>query len=402
MPLFLVIISMYRRLTGRLPRCRTPTSLANNLLTAPFIYANVPGKKLFSPYTCTPGILDPETTMKYKAATIKDIAQALHLSTSTVSRALRDSHEISAATRQRVVAYAAKLNYHPNPVALSLKEKKSRSIAVIVPEIANSFFSQTIDGIESVANEHGYTVIISQSHESFGKEVKTLQYLASRSIDGLLMSVSGTTKDFTHIKALHQHGFPIVFFDRIVEDIATHKVIVDNFQGAYNATMHLLSLGYRRIACITTPAHLSITGERVAGYIAALEKHGIAPASPLIKYCFYGGMLQEEVTEAVTELMKTAHRPDAIFTTSDKLTTGCMRALKKAQLAIPGEVALTGFSNSGLIELLYAPLTVVQQPAFEMGQVATELLLQLIESKRPIKTFETRVLPTALLPGIDR
>ena len=337
--------------------------------------------------------------MKYKAATIKDIAQALHLSTSTVSRALRDSHEISAATRQRVLEHAAQLHYHPNPIALSLKEKKSRSIAVIVPEIANSFFSQTINGIESVANDHGYTVIISQSHESFEKEVSTLQYLASRSIDGLLMSVSGATKDLTQLKSLHQHGFPMVFFDRVVEDIATHKVTANNFQGAYDATAHLLSQGYQRIACITNSAHLSITQERVAGYMVALEKHGIAAAPSLIKYCFHGGMLPEEVTVAVAELMKEKPRPDAIFTTSDKLTMGCMHALKKAAIAIPGDVALAGFSNSGLIELLHAPLTVVRQPAFEMGQVATTLLLQLIESKRPVKDFETRVLPTALLPA---
>jgi DNA-binding LacI/PurR family transcriptional regulator len=335
--------------------------------------------------------------MKYKAATIKDIAQALHLSTSTVSRALRDSHEISAATKQLVLEHAAQLNYHPNPIALSLMEKKSRSIGVIVSEIANSFFSQTINGIESVANEQGYTVIISQSHESFEKEVRTLQYLASRSIDGLLISVSSSTKDLTHLKALHQYGFPIVFFDRIIEDIATHKVMVDNFQGAYNATLHLLSQGYKRIACVTNSAHLSITRERVAGYMAALEKQGLKPKPSLIKYCFHGGMLLGEVTDAVAALMEEKPRPDAVFATSDKLTTGCMRALKKAQVSIPGEMALTGFSNSELIELLHAPLTVVRQPAFEMGQVATELLLQLIESKRPVKDFETRVLQTELI-----
>lgn len=335
--------------------------------------------------------------MKYKAATIKDIAQALHLSTSTVSRALRDSHEISAATKQLVLEHATRLNYHPNPIALSLKEKKSGSIGVIVSEIANSFFSQTINGIESVANEKGYTVIISQSHESFEKEERALQYLASRSIDGLLISVSSSTNDLTQLKALHQYGFPMVFFDRIIEDIPTHKVMVDNFLGAYNATMHLLNRGYKHIACITNSAHLSITRERVAGYKAALEKNGIPPLPSLIKYCFHGGMLSGEVTEAVYELLKAKKRPDAIFATSDKLTTGCMRTLKKAQIPIPAGMALTGFSNSELIELLHAPITVVRQPAFEMGQVATELLLQLIESKRPVKDFETRILQTELI-----
>ncbi|WP_317166138.1 LacI family DNA-binding transcriptional regulator [Chitinophaga sp. Ak27] len=373
------------------------TILLNLLLSVKFIYAIVPGKSVHSLSGKKRRKPRSGNDMKYKAATIKDIAQALGLSTSTVSRALRDSHEISAATKQLVLDHAAQLNYHPNPIALSLKEKKSRSIGVMVSEIANSFFSQTINGIESVANEKGYTVIISQSHESFEKEVRTLQYLASRSIDGLLISVSSATKDLAPLKALHQYGFPIVFFDRIVEEIATHQVRVDNFQGAYNATTHLLQQGYRRIGCITNSAHLSITRERVAGYVAALDKAGIRLPASLIKYCFHGGMLQEEVSDAVQELLQEKKRPDAIFATSDKLTTGCMRALKKAKLDVPKDIGLTGFSNSDLIELLHAPITVVRQPAFEMGQVATELLLQLIESKRPVKDFETRVLQTSLI-----
>lgn len=335
--------------------------------------------------------------MKYKATTIKDIAKALNLSTSTVSRALRDSHEISAATKQVVLEYAARLNFQPNPIALSLKERKSHSIGVIVAEIANSFFSQIINGIESVANEQGYTVIISQSHENFEKEVRTLQYLASRSIDGLLISVSSATNDLQQLKSLHQSGLPIVFFDRTVEDINTHKVVVDNYQGAYNATQHLLEQGYRRIACVANSEHLNITRERVGGYMAALQQYKLKPDPKMIKYCFHGGMLLNEVETAVNELIKLKPKPEAIFATSDKLTTGCMRILKRHKIAVPKTIALTGFSNSELIELLHAPLTVVQQPAFEMGQVATELLLQLIESKRPVKDFKTIKLQTRLV-----
>ncbi len=335
--------------------------------------------------------------MKYKATTIKDIAKALNLSTSTVSRALRDSHEISAATKQTVLEYAARLNFQPNPIALSLKERKSHSIGVIVAEIANSFFSQIINGIESVANEKGYTVIISQSHENFEKEVRTLQYLASRSIDGLLISVSSATNDLQHLKSMYQSGLPIVFFDRTVEEIQTHKVMVDNYQGAYNATLHLLEQGFRRIACVANSEHLSITKERVGGYIAALQQYKIEPDPSLIKYCFHGGMLLEEVELAVKELLAVQPRPTAIFATSDKLTTGCMRVLKKNKIAVPAAMALTGFSNSELIQLLHAPITVVQQPAYEMGQVATDLLLQMIESKRPVKDFKTKMLQTKLV-----
>ncbi|HEY1165382.1 MAG TPA: LacI family DNA-binding transcriptional regulator [Chitinophaga sp.] len=335
--------------------------------------------------------------MKFEAATIKDIAKALGLSTSTVSRALRDSHEISTETKQLVLEYATRINYHPNPIALSLKEKRSRSIGVIVAEIANSFFSQAINGIESVAYDKGYNVIISQSHESYDKEVMTLQYLASRSIDGLLISVSTATKDLQHLRALHERGFPIVFFDRIVEDINTHKVMVDNFRGAYDATMHLIKQGYKNIATITNSENLSITRERVAGYVEALAQKNTKARKSMIKYCFHGGMILSEVEEAITQLMKTKPRPDAIFTSSDKLTTGCMRVLKSKGIRIPEDIAVVGFSNSDLIELLDPPLTVVRQPAFEMGQVATELLLQLIESKRPVKDFERKILATSLI-----
>ncbi|MDE3249083.1 MAG: LacI family DNA-binding transcriptional regulator, partial [Bacteroidota bacterium] len=172
--------------------------------------------------------------MKFEAATIKDIAKALGLSTSTVSRALRDSYEISPETKQLVLDYARQINYRPNPIALSLKEKRSRSIGVIVSEIANSFFSQIINGVESVAHQKGYNVLISQSRESYEKELSNLDYFASRSVDGILMSVSYETADYTHLKDLHGRGLPIVFVDRTADAINTHKVIADNFKGAYD------------------------------------------------------------------------------------------------------------------------------------------------------------------------
>jgi DNA-binding LacI/PurR family transcriptional regulator len=335
--------------------------------------------------------------MKFEAATIKDIANALGLSTSTVSRALRDSHEISIATKQLVLEYATRINYHPNPIALSLKEKRSRSIAVIVAEIANSFFSQAINGIESVAMDKGYNVIISQTHESFEKEVMALQYLASRSIDGLLISVSSGTQNQEHLKALHERGFPIVFFDRIIEDIQTHKVMADNFRGAYDATLHLVNKGYKQIAVIAGPENLSISRERVAGYMEAMAQSRRKPGKGLIKYTQYAGLDQQEVELAVTQLLKLRPRPDAIFTASDKLTTSCLRVLKNKGIKIPQDIALAGFSNSDLTELLNPALTVVRQPAFEMGQLATGMLLQLIESKRPVKEFERKILATNLI-----
>ncbi|MEO7922433.1 MAG: LacI family DNA-binding transcriptional regulator [Chitinophagaceae bacterium] len=335
--------------------------------------------------------------MKFEAVTIKDIAKALGLSTSTVSRALRDSYEISPETKKLVLEYAEKSNYHPNPIALSLKERRSRSIGVVVCEIANSYFSQVINGIESIAYNNGYNVIIAQSRESFDREMLNLQYLTSRSIDGLIISVSTETTDFTYLKELHQKGMPIVFFDRIVSEIDTHKVIADNYKGGYDATAHLINCGYRRIATVSNPELLSITKERLAGYKAALADNGIAVDESLIKYCQHGGMIVEEVEQTVNELLKLKPRPDAIFASADKLTTNCLRILKAKGLAVPADMGLIGFSNTDLTELLDPPLSVIRQPAFEMGEIAMNLLLQLIESKRPVTEFETRVMSTELL-----
>jgi len=335
--------------------------------------------------------------MKFEAITIKDIAKALGLSTSTVSRALRDSYEISPETKKLVLEYAEKNNYHPNPIALSLKERRSRSIGIIVCEIANSYFSQAINGIESIAYNNGYNVIIAQSRESFDREMLNLQYLTSRSIDGLIISVSTETKDFTYLKELNSKGMPIVFFDRIVSEIETHKVIADNYKGAYDATMHLINNGYRRIATVSNPELLSITKERLAGYKAALAVSGIEIDDSLIKYCQHGGMIVAEVEEAVNELLRLSEKPDAIFASADKLTTNCLRILKAKGISVPEDMGLLGFSNTDLTELLDPPLSIIKQPAFEMGEIATTLLLQLIESKRPVTDFETKVLPTELL-----
>lgn len=330
--------------------------------------------------------------MKFEAVTIKDIAKALGLSTSTVSRALRDSYEISPETKKLVLECAEKLNYRPNPVALSLKERKTRSIGVVVCEIANAFFSQIINGIESVAYDRGYNVIISQSHESYDREVLDLQFLSSRGVDGVLISVSTETSDFQHISSLHSKGLPIVLFDRIAPDINTHTIIIDNFKGAYEATEHLIQNGYKRIAAISNSEFLSISSERLAGYKDALNANGIKINEEYVKHCFYGGMIFSEVEEAVNQLLTLKNPPDAIVTLSDKLTLGCLKTLKRRAIRIPDEMGLVGFSNSDVAEVVDPPLTIVRQPAFEMGKASTELLLQLIESKRPVTEFEKRIL----------
>jgi len=334
--------------------------------------------------------------MNFNAITIRDIARELNLSVSTVSKALRDSYEISEKTKKLVTEYAQLHNYRPNPIAQSLKQGHSQSIGIVVSTIENQFFSQVINGIESVAYNEGYNVIITQTHESYDLEVKNVNHLTYRSIDGLLISLSTETKNIDHLKKLHKQGLPIVFFDRVTDDIETHKVIADNYNGGYNATKHLIESGYRKIAHITSPPNISITKERLAGYMDALADAGIQLPDHYIKYCPHGGRDISEIENALDELLKLDDKPDAIFTTSDRITTNTFYLLKKLKLKIPEEIAIVGYTNTMLADVLTPSLSSVYQPGFEIGQKATEMLLSLIRSKWPVTEFETLVLPTHL------
>jgi LacI family transcriptional regulator len=334
--------------------------------------------------------------MKFEAITIKDIAKALGLSISTVSKALHGSHEISNETKALVLAYAQQYNYKPNPIAQSLKKGRSKSIGVIVCNIDNNFFSQAINGIESVARQKDYNVIITQSRESYDREVANSEHLSSRSVDGLIISLSAETRNVDHLVRLHQKGLPIAFFDRVTDAIATHQVIADNYKGAYEATRHLLQQGFQRIAHITSSQSLSITSERLQGYRQALEDAGIQPDPRYIKLCEHGGMIQEETRQALMQLLEMQDRPDAIFTASDRLSTTTLSLLRQMRIEIPGQIALVGYTNSISADIFNPSLTAVVQPALEMGQQITELLIQLIESKRPVTSFQKLVLATEL------
>lgn len=325
--------------------------------------------------------------------TIKDIARALNLSTSTVSRALRDSYEINPETKRLVLEYAEKMHYRPNPIALSLKENRSLSIGVIVPEIANNYFSQAINGIEAAAYERGYHVVIFQSQESYEREVDKVEHLAARRVDGLLMSLSSHTVDIGHLKSLQERGLPLVFFDRIPADIETHKVVADNAGGAFQATAHLLESGRRRIAHITSQPGLSITGERLSGYLAALAEYGVPFDGNLLKYCSY---TVDEVEANLDALFSLPEPPDAFMTASDRLALGYYAGLKKRKIGIPDTIAFVGFSNLNVAELLNPPMSVVVQPAFQMGHTAAGLLLDLIEKTPKFPVFRTVRLATEL------
>lgn len=331
----------------------------------------------------------------FRAATIKDIAKALGISPSTVSRALSDSYEISAETKKKVIDYARQINYQGNPVAQSLRNKRSNSIGVLVADVANSFFSQVINGIESVAYESGYNIIISQSHEEYEREKANMQHLANRSVDGLLMSLSAQTTDYAHIRELHQQGLPIVFFDRILDEIETYRVSSDNFKTSYNVIKQLTDKGYQRIAILASTPQISITTERVNGYKQALADNNISVDESLIKYCYRGGRDADEITQALIALFNAGNKPDALFIASDLVSTASIRALNR--ISYPENLVIVGYSNADVIDLLTPRISYIRQPAFAMGQIATQMLIKLIESTYPVYEFETRLLDAEII-----
>lgn len=330
-----------------------------------------------------------------QAVTLRDIAKALNLSISTVSRALTDSYQIGDETKQKVLAYAKAHHYVPNRMARGLKEGKSRSIGVVVCSIDNNFVAQMLDGIDQHCTAHNYQLIIMQSKESYEQEKAGVELLYAGGIDGLLISPAYETTDFNYLIKLQEAGLPIVLFDRLSKHINTHKVAADNFKGAYQATEHLIKNGYLQIAHINSNTKLSMATERFEGYKKALADYGIAYTEDLVKFCdtSTAADLNFNLNKAISELMLLTKRPDAIFTATDQLSTKCLALLNQSNYKIPNDIGLIGFSNTDLADVLNPSLSTIHQPAFEIGRLAAEQLLTLISPKEA-GPFETILLPT--------
>jgi len=311
--------------------------------------------------------------------TIKDIAKALDISPSTVSRALKDHPDISQKTKQAVKQLAEELNYQPNAIALNLRQSRTHTIGVIIPEIVHFFFSTIISGIEDVAYEAGYSVIVSQSNESLEREKMDTKALFNNRVDGMLISMSRETTEFEHFEGIFKKGMPMVFFDRVCDVLDTSRVIVDDFDGAFQATEHLIKNGYKRIAHLGGPLSLSISKKRFQGYKAALEKHNIAIDDSLV---LSDNSFEdvENATEMTNMLLDMKKPPDSLFAINDNAALGAMIAVKQHKLKIPEEFGVVGFSNWRFTTLTEPPLTTVDQPGFAMGQEAARLLIKEIES----------------------
>jgi LacI family transcriptional regulator len=329
--------------------------------------------------------------------TLRDIAKALNLSVSTVSRALTDSYQIGDKTKQKVLAFAKEKHYTPNRMARGLKEGKSRSIGVVICSIDNNFVAQMLDGIDQFCTAHDYQLIIMQSKELFEQEIACVNLLYAGGIDGLLISPTYQTTDFEYLINLQKAGLPVVLFDRLSDQITTHKVTADNFKGAYDATMHLISNGFKNIAHINSNTKLSMATERFEGYKKALIDAGILYSTDLVKFfdTTTASNLNENLEKVIRELMNATNKPDAIFTATDQLSTRCLALLNKLGFLVPADVALIGFSNTDLAEALNPSLSTIYQPAFEIGNLAAKQLFSLINAKTKTP-FETVLLATQI------
>lgn len=331
--------------------------------------------------------------MKKSQVTIKDIARQLGISASTVSRALQNHPDISQETKQQVSELAMRLRYQPNALALSLKHRRSKTIGLIIPEIVHYFFSSVISGIEDVAYEAGFTVIICQSNEKYDREVANVKTLMAQRVEGILVSISKETNDYQHLHDIRSSYTPLVLFDRMVPGLLADQVIIDDREAAYRATRHLIEGGRRKIVHFAGPQNLLIGQQRKEGYLQALREAGIA-ANPewIIEADSF-----EKARNAVFRLLEAGSLPDGIFAVNDLTAIGAMKTLQKKGLRIPTDVAVVGFSDGRFSGITDPSLSSVDQHGYEMGTIATEMLLKRILSKENEYPFETKVLHADLI-----
>ena len=314
----------------------------------------------------------------HQFVTIKDIARTLRISVSTVSRALRDTHDVSKETREKVLSVADQLNYKPNLNARGLVNHQSHNIAIILPFITNYYFSTVITGIQEIAWSKGYNIILYVTNDCPERELSILNNLSYSSLDGVLACVSSHSDSCEYFQRIIEKDIPVVFFDRIQSSINTSKVTQDDYNGAFEAVEHLIENGYRKIAHISGPAGLTLTAQRAHGYRDALKKYGLAIKD---EWTIHSGFSQEDGEADGQKLFRLPEKPDAIFAVNDRKAVGAMLALKKLQLKIGVDVGVIGFTNDPVSGLISPGLSTVAEPALEIGKKSCELLIQHMTKK---------------------
>lgn len=333
--------------------------------------------------------------MKRKV-TLKQIAKELDVSISTVSKSLRNSPEISEDTRQKVQAFAKLYNYKPNNIALSLKNRKTKTIGIIIPEIVHHFFATVISGIEQVANEQGYNVIVCLSNESFDREVINMEMLANGSTDGFILSLSKETQykgDYHHITEIINQGMPVVMFDRVTNDILCDKVIIDDKAAAYDAVQSLINAGKKRIALVTTVDYVSVGKLRTDGYTKSLLDNDLPFDENLILKVEDIENCESKITHFIEK-----YSPDAVFAVNELFAVISIKAVHKLGLKVPGDISVIAFTD-GIISMYSTPtITTVSQDGIKMGRKAAMMLIDRLESDdEEEEHYRTEVIETHLI-----
>jgi len=308
---------------------------------------------------------------------IKILAKELNLSTSTISRAFNGSTDINKDTRDRILAVAREHSFLPNHYASNLRDKKTKTLAVIVPEIANDFFAQAINGIEEVARKHGFYILLYRTDDVFEKEVSFVNYLNNGKADGIIMSVSGEGNDHKYLDNLRQKNIPVVFFDRVYEDIDAPKVTTNDYDSSFAATEQLLQTGCRKIAYLVVNKSISIGKTRMQGYVDALAKHKVPFIDELVIDCSNDEKVN---TKILTKVLKDI-KPDGIFSSVERLAFATYHVCNTLGVSIPNDLKLISFSSLGIAPLLSPALSTITQPAFEMGVKAATLFFEALENK---------------------
>lgn len=331
-----------------------------------------------------------------ESVTIKEIARQLRISVSTVSRALRDHPRIGLRTREAVQALAGELKYSPNAAALNFRSGKSGIIGVVLPEIRENFFSEAINGIESLVLNEKYLVALYQSHDSFEREKQILSALTANRVEGILISTAKESRSFQHVQDVIDQRIPVVLFDRIPPGIKTHQVGCDVKNGAYEATKWLVTQGFRRIALLNGPQTLVACDDRYEGYITALRENGLPIESGLIKRV---DLTPADTAKKMTQLLDSSPRPDAVLTFNDYVALDAMRVCRNRGVTINRDISFASFSNLPMnMYLEQPPLISVEQHPYQIGEKAAEILLRIIKSGMETDSdgFENVVIPSKL------
>jgi LacI family transcriptional regulator len=312
----------------------------------------------------------------HKDVTIYDIAEALNLSPATISRGLKEHPSIRKDTRKKILEKAKEMGYRQNFFASNLRRNRTNTIGVIVPRLNSYFMSTVIAGMEKIANQAGYNLIISQSMESLAKEVVNVKTLYNSRVDGLLVSLAYATDDISHFEDLLDKGVPLIFFDRVFEHPQCTSIVIDNYKAGYEVTDHLISQGCKRIAHISANLKRNVYADRLKGYKQALADHAIPYDDKLI---FINNLSEQAGVEVCRSLLQMDPLPDAIFAANDACAVSCIRELKLAGIKIPKDIAVAGFNNDPLSKVIEPNLTTINYPGYEMGEMAASTLIRRLD-----------------------